>query len=58
MIWQSQERIQKEEVIYAGEWFTDSNKDLDQELYEKCYHNKLNNSVLSVIWVKENKYNF
>lgn len=49
---------QTEEIIYAGDWFTDSNKDLDQEIYEKCYYNKKNNSVLSVIWVKEKNYNF
>ena len=49
---------QKEEVVYAGDWFTDNNKNLDQEIYEKCYYNKQNNSVLSVIWIKENKYNF
>jgi Zn-dependent peptidase ImmA (M78 family) len=47
---------QKEEIIFAGDWFTDNKKDLDQEMYEKCYYN--NNSVLSVIWLKENKLNF
>lgn len=45
-------RYSNEEIIYPSDWFSDFRIDKNQQLFEKCYYLN-NNSVISVIWLKE-----
>lgn len=42
-----------EETIFPDDWFSDYYIHKNLQLYEKCYYLKYNNSVLSMIWVKQ-----
>ncbi|MGD0582293.1 MAG: ImmA/IrrE family metallo-endopeptidase [Bacteroidales bacterium] len=41
-----------EEIIFPDDWFSDFKMDKTQQIFEKCYYIKHNNSVISLIWNK------
>lgn len=42
-------RYESEEIVYAGDWFSDYNRIKEEQFFEKCYYLR-QNKVMSLIW--------